>query len=195
TGHAIASLEILIGLFFSATMTGLIFARFARPRTSLEFSNVAVVGRFEGQPALMARVASIRSRPLADATAQMSWLETVEMPDGRVFRRLTELPLVRSRNPMLGLAWTLVHLLEEDSPVLKALADSDRFMLSVTVNGIDTLLASQSQGGRRYTREEVLLNHDFVDIISEEAGAMQLDFALLHDTFPIEREPCGDAEG
>ena len=59
-GHAIAALEILTGLFFSATMTGLVFARFARPRQSLEFSNVAVIGRYAGQRALMVRVASDR---------------------------------------------------------------------------------------------------------------------------------------
>ena len=69
-GHAIASVEILTGLFFSATMTGLIFARFARPRESLIFSDVAVIGRYLGKRALMIRVASKRSRPLADATAQ-----------------------------------------------------------------------------------------------------------------------------
>jgi inward rectifier potassium channel len=184
-GHAIASVEILLGLFFSATMTGLIFARFARPRTSLVFSNVAVVGRYEGRPALMMRVASIRSRPLADVTAQMSWLEAVTMPDGRVFRRLTELPLVRNRNPMLGLAWTLVHVLDADSAVMAALGGTDRFLLTVTVGGIDTLLASQSQGGVRYRREDVLTDREFVDVILEEDGAMHLDLALLHDTMPV----------
>ncbi|TPG21801.1 potassium channel protein [Sphingomonas koreensis] len=184
-GHAIASVEILLGLFFSATMTGLIFARFARPRTSLAFSKVAVVGRYEGKPALMMRLASVRSRPLTDATAQMSWLETVTMPDGRIFRRLTELPLVRNRNAMLGLAWTLVHVLDEDSAVLAAHAGTERFMLAVTVGGVDTLLASQSQGGMRYRREDILIDHEFVDAILEEDGAMHLDLALLDDTVPI----------
>ena len=43
----------------------------------------------------------------------MSWLENRDLPDGRIFRRLVELPLVRARNPMLGLAWTLVHVIED----------------------------------------------------------------------------------
>lgn len=184
-GHAIASVEILIGLFFSATMTGLIFARFARPRTSLAFSRVAVVGRFEGRPALMVRAASMRSRPLADVVAQMSWLETITMDGGRSFRALTELPLIRSRNPMLGLAWTLVHLLDEDSPVLASHGGADRFLLNVTVSGTDTLLASQSLGGMRFGRDDVLIDHEFVDILREEDGAMHLDLSLLHETVPI----------
>jgi inward rectifier potassium channel len=184
-GHAIASVEILVGLFFSATMTGLIFARFARPRNALAFSNVAVIGRYEGKRALMVRVASIRSRPLADATAQMSWLETVEMPDGRTFRRLTELPLVRNRNPMLALAWTLVHVIEDDSAMFAALQGAERFMLSVSVGGLDTLLASPSQGGARYRREDIHVDHEFVDIIVDQDGTMHLDLLGLHDTRPI----------
>ena len=183
-GHTVAAVEILVGLFFSATITGLIFARFARPRTSLLFSNVAVIGRYQGQAALMVRVASIRSRPLADATAQMSWLETVEMPDGRRFRRLTELALVRNRNPILGLAWTLVHMIEDDSPMLAALESDGRFLIAVTVGGTDTLLASQSQAAIRYSREDIRVGHDFVDIMSEDDGAVHLNMNLLHETVP-----------
>ena len=184
--HAIASVEILIGLFFSATMTGLIFARFARPRQSLLFSNVAVIGDYLGQRALMVRVASMRSRALADATAQMSWLETILHGDGRTFRRLTALPLVSDRNPMLGLAWMLVHLLDEDSPVLAALDDAeDRFLLSVTIGGLDTLLASPSLGGKAYGREDVLADHQFVDVISLVDGVTSLDLRKLHDAVPV----------
>lgn len=184
-GHAIASVEILTGLFFSATMTGLIFARFARPRESLVFSNVAVIGRYEGKKALMVRVASMRSQPLADATAQMSYLRTVHLHDGRTFRSLSTLPLMRNVNPLLGLSWTIVHLMEDDSPLLESLLGEDRFLLTVTIGGLDTLLASPSQGGARYDREHVLIDHEFVDVISDENGTIRLDMTLLHDAMPI----------
>ena len=184
-GHAIAAVEVLIGLFFSATMTGLIFARFSRPRQSLLFSRIAVIGRLEGRRALMLRVAMMRSRPLADAAAQLSWLENVETHDHRTFRRLTPLPLIRDRNPTLGLSWTLVHLLEDDSPLLAALAGDGRFMITLTVSGLDTLLATQSTGGMRYAREDVLVDHEFVDVVSEEAGVMCLDLRRFHDAVPI----------
>jgi len=183
--HAIASIEILTGLFFSATMTGLIFARFARPRQSLEFSRVAVIGRHQDNKALMVRVASTRSRGLADAQAQMSFLETHHLGDGRFFRSLVTLPLVRDTNPLLGLSWTLVHLLADDSPVLAALASEDRFLLTVTIGGVDTLLAGPSLGGTRYDRDHVRADHEFVDIISEEDGVVRLDMTLLHETVPI----------
>ncbi len=184
-GHAVASVEILIGLFFSATMTGLIFARFARPRECLMFSRVAVLGRFEGRRALMIRVTTTRARPLVDAVAQLSWLETVEMPGRRPFRRLNPLPLMRDRNPTLSLSWTLVHILEDDSPLLAALAGEERFMLTLTVSGLDTLLATQTTGGARYLRDDVLIDHEFVDVMSEDGGVIHLDLHRFHDTAPI----------
>lgn len=184
-GHAIAAAEILAGLFFSATMTGLVFARFARPRQSLEFSRYAVIGRYNGKRALMVRLVSTRSHALADATAQLSFLQSVHMPDGRNFRSLVSLPLVRDVNPLLGLSWTLVHLIDDDSPVLEALAGEDRFLLTATVGGIDTLLASPSQGGMRYDRDHVRIDHDFDDVIGDENGVIRLDMTLLHNTHPI----------
>jgi inward rectifier potassium channel len=183
-GHSIAAAEILLGLFFSATMTGLIFARFARPRDSVVFSRVAIISRVGDQRMLMVRLASVRARPVADVSAQMSWLERIELPDGRVFRRLADLPLVRAQNPALALAWTLVHVLEPDSPMLAALEGTERFQLNVTVGGIDTLLASQTLGGHSYRREDIRLGHDFEDVILDEDGVIHLDLSKLHDIRP-----------
>ena len=119
-GHIVATIEILLGLFFSATVTGLVFARFARPSNGFSFSTRAVIGEVEGKRTLMVRLASIRANPLADVTAQISWLERIDLADGRVLRRLTELPLIRPHNPMLGLVWTLGHHIELDSAMLTA---------------------------------------------------------------------------
>jgi len=184
-GHGIAGFEILLGLFFSATITGLIFARFARPRASLAFSKVAVLGRYEGQKALMVRVASLRTRPLASASAQMGWLERRDTPEGQIQRRLIMLPLLRPTNLTLGLSWTLVHLVEEGSDMLAALQGSAPFTLSVTVTGLDTLLASQAIGSYSYMREDILIDHDYVDVISEVDGVIQLDLAKFHDAVPL----------
>ena len=188
-GHSIAALEILVGLFFSATMTGLIFARFARPRASLIFSKVAVIGRYDGQSALMVRVASMRTRPLAGATAQMSWLDRRILPSGQVLRRLANLPLLRATNPALGLSWTLIHLLEDESAFLAALNGDGPFTLNVTVSGLDTLLASQSIGGHSYYREDILIGHDYVDVISDSDGVVQLDLSRFHDAVQLDDAP------
>ena len=185
-GHSIAAFEILLGLFFTATNTGLIFARFARPRASIVFSKVAVIGLYRGEPALMVRLASIRTRPLADVTAQLSWLQRVDEPNGGTYRRLVELPLVHSHNPMLSLSWTLVHLLEPDSELLKAVLGTERFILAAMVSGVDTLLATQSQGGHSYGRHDILIDHQYVDVVTDVEGILHLDLRRLHETTALD---------
>ncbi len=180
-GHAIAAAEILLGLFFSATMTGLIFARFARPRAAIVFSRVAVVSRVGDRMMLMVRLASLRAQPLADVSAQMSWLERVTLPDGQIFRRLADLPLVRSQNPAFALTWTLVHVIEPGSAMMAALERPERFRLTVTVSGLDTLLASPTLGQHSYGRADIRLDHEFEDIILDEDGVVHLDLSKLHD--------------
>ncbi|MGI4733002.1 MAG: ion channel [Janthinobacterium lividum] len=180
--HAIAACEILLGLFFSATITGLIFARFSRPRVGVAFSRSAVIGSYEGQRALMVRVVSLRPRPLADADAQLAWLETSYQPDGSMFRRLAPLALVRDRNPMFSLSWTLVHVLADESPLLAALDSDERFLITAMVRGTDTLLASATLGSISYQRKDIRRGHDFVNMITNRDDVLHLDMALLHDT-------------
>ena len=185
-GHALATVEVLIGIFFTASTTGLVFARFSRPRSSLLFSRVAVVDSGQGSVTLMVRVASTRSRPLADVSAQMTLVRKLERPDGRSHRQFIELPLVRSRNPMLGLVWTLLHKSSADSPFVEALLQRDSLLILVTVGGLDTLLASPVFGGHTYTLSDLRMEHEFVDIVRElKDGELLVDLARLHDTQPI----------
>lgn len=184
-GHGVAAVEIFIGLFFLAAVTGLVFARFSRPRHGLLFSRYAVVGRYQGKPALMVRVAWTRSFPLLDGIAEMSWLEQVKDPDGKNFRRLRELELVRSHNPIVGLGWTLIHLLDEDSGILDALKKDDSILLTVSVSGTDMLLASPSHAVQRYGRDEIRPDHEFVEMISEDESGICLDLSLLHKVEPL----------
>ncbi len=184
-GHAVASVEILLGLFFIAVVTGLVFARFSRPRHGLLFSRYAVIGRYKEKPALMVRVAWTRSFPLIDAIAQLSWLEQSRHPDGKNFRRLRELELVRSHNPIIGLGWTLIHVLPEDSDILDALQREEHVLLTASVSGTDMLLASPSQSIQRYGRDEIRPNYEFVEMISEDESGLCLDLTRLNEVQPI----------
>ena len=184
-GHAVAAAEILLGLFFMATVTGLIFARFARPKKGLVFSRHAVIGRHEGQRALIVRAVWTRPYPLLDATAQLSWLELVVRSDGQSSRRFRELELVRNRNPLLGLSWTLIHVLPDDSDIVVAIESGEPLLLTARVTGTDMLLSSASQSLRQYLRGDICPDHEFAEMIFEEEGALRLDFNRLDLIHPI----------
>lgn len=178
-GHAVASAEILLGLFFIATVTGLIFARFSRPRKGLVFSRYAVIGRYDGQRALMVRAVWTRSYPLLEATAHLSRQELIIQPDGRTMRRPRELQLVRSDNPVVGLAWTLIHILPKDSEVSTALKAGEPLLLTATISGTDMLLASLTQSMQKYSEANVRVDHEFADMVFDEEDGVWLDLSRL----------------
>ena len=98
-GHLIATIEIFTGMSFLAVMTGLIFARFSRPRARFEFANKAVITSHEGQRTLMIRIANMRHNAISRANARL-WIIRVERTkDGEQFRRFHELKLDRSDHP------------------------------------------------------------------------------------------------
>jgi len=54
-----------------------------------------------------------------------------------------------------------------------------------TGSGLDTLLASQSIGGHSYHRDEILIDHEFVDVLTDVDGIVHLDLSKFHDALPI----------
>ena len=184
-GHGVAVVEILTGLFMTATLTGLIFQRFARPREGILFSDSLVIVDVGDRRLAMVRLAGTRARPLADVTARIGLLETVTLPTGREFRRSIDLPLVNDRNAMMLLAWTLVHVLDEDSLLTKLIDGDSSIRITVTVRGLDTLLSNQVFASKVYLREHIRHGHEFVDIFEYRPdGAIHLDLLRLHETRP-----------
>jgi inward rectifier potassium channel len=72
-GHFIATIELFTGIFSMSLMTGLIFARFSRPRARLLFAQSPVISTHEGQPTLMIRLANERQNLIGNASAKL-WM-------------------------------------------------------------------------------------------------------------------------
>jgi hypothetical protein len=98
-------------------MTGLIFARFARPNARLLFADNPVISMHDGEPTLMVRFANQRNSLIGNATARLWMLRNEESKEGRPRRRFTELSLERNESPALVLSWTLFHVIDENSPL------------------------------------------------------------------------------
>jgi inward rectifier potassium channel len=70
-GHFVATVEIFSGMSLLAVMTGLIFARFSRPRARFVFAQKAIVTMHDRQLTLMMRVANAHQNTLSNATATL----------------------------------------------------------------------------------------------------------------------------
>src|SRR5579862_4195595 len=122
-GHLVATVEIFTGMSFLAVMTGLVFARFSRPRARFVFARHPIVAQHEGQPTLMIRVANARHNTISGATARLWLIRGERTAKGQFFRRYYELELRRGENPVFALSWTLFHTVDQDSPLFGAKPD------------------------------------------------------------------------
>jgi inward rectifier potassium channel len=112
----IAAFEGLVGVLGFAVATGLLFGRISRPSARLGFSENALIAPYQDGSSLQFRVVNRRSNSLVEANAQVL-LMTVEREDGKPVRRYHQLTLERSSVLFLALTWTVVHPIDEHSPL------------------------------------------------------------------------------
>jgi len=189
-GHLVATVEIFTGMSFLAVMTGLIFARFSRPRARFVFAEHPVVGLHQGRPTLMIRVANARNNTISQATARL-WLFLLEKTsEGTQLRRYYELELERQEHPMFTLSWTLFHVIDESSP-LSGMAEADLAIadaaLALNVSGVDDSSAQHLYARKLYAQEDILWRYRYRDITSISAqGRLLIDYGKFHDVLPEE---------
>ena len=185
-GHFIATIELFTGIFSMSVMTGLIFARFSRPRARLLFANNPVISRREGKRTLMVRIANERHNIIGNATARLWVLQNIVNSDGHALRRFTELSLEKNEHPALALTWTLFHVLDETSPLNELDADGMKaasLSLVVVVSGYDVVAAQTIHARKSYDHTDIRFNQRYADIIEEFDGSrVRIDYGRFHDT-------------
>ena len=158
-GHVVSSIEILIGMAFTALITGLIFVRFSKPTSKIRFAKHAVVTNYDGKLTLMLRIGNGRIGLLTSAKVQISAMLPEKTPGGHFLRRIHELKLVRAYLPTFPLTWTLMHEIDAHSPLHGYDADSLKAAaarLFVVFEACDHALAtSVYEIGRASCRERV----------------------------------------
>ena len=115
--HIVAAVEIFFGLMSLALITGMMFARFSRPTARFVFARQAVVRPLNGKPTLMLRAANARQNIVMEASARLRLLRDEVTPEGFRIRRIQDLPLIRNRHPVFLFGWTLLHVIDDASPL------------------------------------------------------------------------------
>jgi inward rectifier potassium channel len=187
--HIIASIEIFTGMMSLALITGMMFARFSRPTARILFARHAVVRQFDGKPTLMLRAANARQNVIMEATAQLRLLRDELTVEGSSIRRIHDLPLRRSEQPMFIFGWNLLHVIDEASPLYgltpESFAASKAYLL-LTIGGTDETTGQTLMSRQEYFSESLHWNHAFVDIFtSGEDGVDRFDYSKFHDVEPL----------
>jgi inward rectifier potassium channel len=189
-GHCVATIGTFFGICSLAVVTGLIFARFTQPRAHLLFARNPVVAPHDGARTLMLRFANAHRNMIADASVKLWIVKSEPTAEGASFRRFRQLRLARDENPVFALSWTIMHVIDEDSPLhgwsAEEFALSDAALV-VTFNGHDEATGQSVHGRWAYVAADVLFDHAYVDVMRrDDAGVMRVDHARFHDTAPLD---------
>ncbi|WP_147094215.1 ion channel [Swaminathania salitolerans] len=188
TGHmanALVSIEALLGMMVNALATGVVFARFSRPRAQILFSRNAVISQTSNPHALCIRLANVRRSAVLAMDVELSLSQYVAGEGGYPTHVFTPLKLLQSHIPALRFAARLVHPIDAASP----LADCDPVELGathaqilVTVRGTDEATGQAVLMQRSYDFEAVLEGRRFVKMIAREPdGGYLVDYRRLHE--------------
>jgi len=185
-GNIIATGETVVGMLTVALSAGVVFARVSRPTARMMFSEVAVIGKRNGRTTLMFRVANQRRTQIVEAQINVALLRNEVTLEGETVRRFHDLKLERNQTPIFALSWTVLHVIDEDSPFYRQTHDSlkaEDAEIICSITGIDEIFAQPVHSRYGYAVDDLRWNTRFVDIISrDEQGRRYIDYRLFHDT-------------
>lgn len=195
--NVLVSVEAFAGMIGLAVTTGLVFARFARPTARVLFSRVAVIRPWEGVPSLMIRMANARGNQIAEARVKLTFLREDRTAEGETTRRVYDLRLVRSESTAFALTWTIIHPIDEHSPLFGETEESLRRKggdFTVSFVGIDDGFAQSVHARHAYGAEDLVWNARMADILEVRPdGTRIIDYRRFHDTEPLGPRPAPQA--
>ena len=184
-GHVVSMIEMFVGLMMLALITGLMFARFSRPRARFLFGCYAVIRPVNGQQTLMFRAANARQNVVQEAAARLRMVRDEVTSEGLELRRITDLKLVREQHPVFYVGWTIMHVIDASSPLASESPESLRasaasFILSLS--GTDETTGHTLMAREEYAAGAILWNKAFRDVLDmSDEGAVIFDYGAFHE--------------
>ena len=178
----VSALESLAGLMGFALATGLLYSRFARARGRLLFSQSALISPYRDGAAFMFRFANARNNQMIETEVVVS-LSKVDPRTGT--RSFHDLPLERNRIQFFPLSWTIVHPIDETSPLWGMTAEDFRNgdgEFFVQIKAYDDAFGQTVYMRYSYRLDEVVFGAKFAFIFGRaESGATILDLHRLNE--------------
>lgn len=188
-GHVVSMIEIFVGLMALALITGLMFARFSRPRARFLFAQNAVVRPIDGKLTLMFRAANARQNVIQEASAYLRMLRDEVTQEGFQIRRITDLSLVRAQHPVFILGWNLMHVIDEASPLKDESPESlnaSATMFILSLSGTDVATGQVLMARHEYSCAAIRWNQSFCDVLEVDAeGTVRFDYRKFDEIEPI----------
>ena len=183
--NSVAALESMLGLLAFALATGLLYGRFSRPSAQIVFSkNILVAPYLENGKGIMFRLANLRRNMLIDLEVEIifSFNETI---DGKTIRRFYPLEVERSKVSLLTLNWTIVHPLDDNSP-LKDMTQDDLMKteagFAILLRAFDDTFSQTVHSRTAYQYTDIVWGAKFKPVFDrDEDGRIVLNLSKISD--------------
>ncbi len=188
--HVLVSFEALTGVISTALITGITFAKFARPTSRVLFAQKIAVGTRNGVPTMCFRMANYRQNTVTEAQLRIILLVTDYTLEGEEHRSPIELKLVRDRSPTFILTWTAMHVIDESSPFYGEDAmdrlRARRAEMYALLTGVDETFGQTIHGRYFYRLDDIVQNTRFADVITLlPSGQRRIDYTRFHELVPL----------
>jgi inward rectifier potassium channel len=181
--NLVVTLESLFGLLGFALATGLLFARFSRPTARIVFSDRALIAPYQKVTAFEFRIVNSRSNQLIEVQCQVLLVRLKSRDGGE--REFLPLTLERNKVTFFPLSWTVVHAIDEASPLFGCaeadlVAQSAEFLIVLT--GFDETFSQTVHTRSSYTAQEVVWGAKFKNMFNPPTpeGIVSIDVGRLH---------------
>ncbi len=186
----VAAVEALIGLLSFAIATGLFYGRFSRPKAFIIFSKNAVIAPFHEGWGLMFRISPHKNTNLSDVEAKITMGISIE-ENGVMTNKFFVLPLEYEKINALTLSWTLVHPINEESPLFGFTKEDYKTTIGeiiVFIKAFDDTYSTHVLKRSSYTFDEIVYNSKFLPMFtrSEDHKRTILHIDKLNDMKSME---------
>lgn len=169
--NILVTIESYYSMIMTALITGIVFARFARPTARVIFSKNVIISPYsEERNALMFRLVNGRNNQLVEVEARVVFVHFVEGENGQLKRQFELLELERRKVFFLPLAWTVVHPIDENSPLYnKTSADLEKSDAEILIllSGMDETFAQVVHTRMSYKPDKVKFGYKFTNMYNE----------------------------
>ncbi len=184
--NLLVTIESYYSLLANALITGVVFARFARPTAKIVFSNVAVIAPYRGMKGFMFRIVNGRNNQLIEVEAKVMFARFVN-ENGRTVRRFDILDLERRKVTFFPLAWTVVHPIDNSSPLfglsLEDLIATDGEIL-ILLTAVDETFVQTVHARSSYKPHTIQFGRKFASLYHEveDGEPISIDVRRLSKT-------------
>ena len=179
SAQTVAAVEAFVGFLSFALATGLLYGRFSRPTSKLIFSDKILYSKYKDGHSLKLKMVNQRDSVLLDVEARLTMSYDEPLPDGHVNKRYYRLPLEISTVQLMPFSWTLVHKIDEESPLWnmpkeELMSKDPEFF--VLVKGFTEVFGQDIHSRKSYQKEDMEWNKNFQKIFKpNDNGVIEMD--------------------